>query len=348
WELWRALGEAGCWGLCVPEAQGGLGRGLQEISLVEEVLCRHGVPMVMMAVCPALAAISISRHGTEDQRSRYLKPIIDGRSLISFAITEPNAGTNTFAIKTFARKVPGGYRLSGEKVFITGFDIADRCIVVCRTAPREDGRRTEGITLLMVDTKAEGIRKAPINIQVAKVEKQWQIYFDDVFVPEEDRLGPEGHGLGTLFDGLNPERVIVAAMCVGLGEYILEKGVAYSRDRRVFRDPIGAYQSIQHPFALAHAHLELAKLMTRKAAWEFDHGERGGMSATLAKLAASDAALEAAEAAIQAHGGNAYVKEYELLDLWAILRVQRTAPIAREMTLNHIARSALGLPKSYM
>lgn len=347
WDLWRELAGIGCWGLCVPEDHGGTGLGMRAMGLVFEVMARHGMPITLADVGPALAGTVISRHGRPEQVRRYLPRLVSGDGVICFAITEPHAGTNTFKIKTFAEKVAGGYRLNGEKVFISGFDVADYALVVTRTAPLDAAERTKGLSLMMVDPKADGVTKSPLNIEAPEVARKWQVYFNDVFVPEDALIGEEGQGLRPLFDGLNPERIMACAMCVGLGEYALDLGVDYAKTREVFDGPIGAYQSVQHPFAEAYAQLELARLMNRKAAWEFDRGETGGVTAILAKLAGSDAGVMAAEAAIQAHGGNGFVKEYDLVRLWAFLRLQKNAPIARQMTLNHIAEHALGLPKSY-
>jgi len=346
-EVWQELATLGVLGITVPEAYGGAGLGIQELALVEETLARAGVPIVLLVVSPGLGAIVVSRHGSEEQKRRWLPGTATGATKFCFAITEPDAGTNTFKIRTMARKVPGGYRVSGQKSFITGIDVSDHMLLVARTSPLDLAHRTRGLSLLVVDTKAPGISRTRIDTQVCKVETQWAVFLDDVFVPEGDLIGEEGRGIRALFDGLNPERILVASMCVGLGEYVLDKGVEYAKGRQVFDGPIAAYQAIQHPMALAKAHLELALLMNRRAARLFDGGEAAGPAANIAKLAAADAALEAFDISLQAHGGNGFTSDYDLLDIYSFLRLQRTAPVSREMILNYIGEHLLGMPKSY-
>jgi len=347
WEAWRALADAGCMGICVPKEQGGLGLGLTELCLVMERLSERGVPLLMMLLCPAIAIVSIARNATEAQRERFLPPMMRGDVIAAFAITEPEAGTNSFKIKTFAEKVEGGYRLNGEKMFITGFDIAERAFVVARTRPRDPDRPTRGMSLFMLDTKSDGITMSALPVEFRKPEKQFMVYFDNVFVPEEDLIGADGDGLKPLFDSLNPERLMVAAMLVGYGKHVLARGIDYANQRTVFDGPIGAYQSIQHPLALAHTHLSLARLQTYKAARDYDEDRGDVVGATMAKLAAADAGLEAADAVLQLHGGNGFVRDYDLIDIWKFMRLHIITPVSRQMALNQISQNGLGLPKSY-
>lgn len=346
-DLWQELATLGVLGITVPEAYGGAGLGMQELALAQETLARGGLPLLLMVVSPGLGVIVVARHGTEEQKRRWLPGTVTGATKFCFAITEPDAGTNTFKIRTMARKVPGGYRVSGQKTFISGIDVSHHMLLVARTSPLDPAHRTRGLSLMVVDTRAPGISRTRIDTQVCEVEAQWAVFFDDVFVPEGDLIGEEGQGIRSLFDGLNPERIMVAATCVGLGERVLAKGAEYARGRHVFDGPIGAHQAIQHPMALAKAHLELALLMNRRAALLFDRGEAAGPAANIAKLAAADAALEAVDIALQAHGGNGFTSDYDLMDIHSFLRLQRTAPVSREMILNYIGEHLLGMPKSY-
>lgn len=237
--------------------------------------------------------------------------------------------------------------LNGQKAFISGADVADYMLVVARTRPYDPQRRSEGLSLFIVDTKAPGLTLKQNDTQTVAPEKQFMVYFEDVYVDDRDLIGEEGNGIEYLFDGLNPERIMIADLAVGFGRYAVSKAVDYAKARNVFGQPIGGHQALQHPMALAKTHLELAALMNRKAAWAFDRGEPAGESSNMAKLAASDAALEACEIGIQVHGGNGFTKEYDMLNLWTLCRLTKTAPISREMVLNYIGEHVLGLPKSY-
>jgi acyl-CoA dehydrogenase len=346
-ELWREISNLGYLGLTVPEEYGGLGMGIQELALVEEELSRAGLPIVLLVISPALGTVIVSKHGSIEQKKKYLPGTVTGEKTFCFAITEPNAGTNTFKINTFAKKDGNEYIISGQKQFITAFDIADYMLLVARTSPYDKNDRYKGLSLFVMDTNCKGIEKSLIDVQVAKVEKQWMLYFNDVRVPADALVGEEGKGIKYLFDALNPERIMVASMCIGLGEYVLDKTVEYANQREVFSGPIGKYQALQHPMAEAKAHLELAKLMNRRAAWNIDNNKKAANEANIAKFAAADAGVEACDIALQVHGGNAYTKEYDLMNIYSFLRLQKTAPVSREMILNYIGEHMLGLPKSY-
>lgn len=343
-DLWQALAQAGVLGLVVPEAYGGVGLGLTEMALVQERLAERGIPLLLLVVGPGLSFMPIVRHGTAEQQVRYLTPALQGERLICFGITEPNAGSNTFAIETFATPSEGGYRLNGHKTFISGANHADQILVVCRTAP---GKR-EGLSLMMVELDSPGVTIRPQLMEVATLDGQSDVYFGDVWVPDDAVIGVEGRGFDYVFEGLNAERVNVAAMAIGLGRYALQKAVSYASSRRVFNDvPIGAYQGLQHPLAEASTHLELAWLMTQKASYEYDRGRSAGAYANMAKLAAVDAALEACDVAIEVHGGNGFTRDYDLLSIWSLCRLLKTAPVSRELVLNYIGTHVLGLPPSY-
>lgn len=277
-----------------------------------------------------------------------MKPTTTGERKLCFAITEPDAGTNSFKIKTQARPVDDGWVLNGRKVFISGADEADDMLVVCRTrALAEVGDRRQGLSLFVVDMKSPGIELQKLNIAIEWPEKQFIVFFNDVHMPSDALIGHQDEGSRYLFDGLNSERILAAALSVGLGNYVLNRGVEYAKLRAPFNTPIGAYQGIQHPMARARAHLDAARLMTYEAASRFDAGISAGRQANMAKLLAADAAVAAAEIALQAHGGNGFDADYDIITLWPMIRLGQTIPINNEMILNYIGEHVLGLPKSY-
>jgi len=272
-----------------------------------------------------------------------------GKTRFCFAITESDAGSNTIRTATIARKRGNRFALSGSKTFITDADGSDYALVVARTIPyTEVERKTDGFTLFVVDLKAKGIEKQYIPVSIPAPETQWQLFFDEVDLGPEDVVGEVDKGFGILFKSLNPERILVASICCGLGRYALGRAVTYANERKVFKDvPIGAYQGVQHPLANAYAGIEVASLMALKAAWVFDQHREAGEFANMAKLVAADAGIAAVDAALQAHGGNGFAAEYGLVPYWALARLLRVAPVNREMILNFVAQHSLGLPRSY-
>jgi alkylation response protein AidB-like acyl-CoA dehydrogenase len=289
----------------------------------------------------------ISEFGTLEQKQRYLPGLASGRERMAYAVTEPDAGSNVFNLTTSARRDGDNWVLSGAKTFITGLDVAGTALVVARTGTDARGRAELG--LFVVDTDAPGLEFRIIDMEIKKPDHNFSVFLDNVVV-SNDRLIGEVQGAGTaqLFAGLNPERITVAAQAAGLGRYVLGKAVSYVKDRDVWGQPIGAHQAVAHPLAEAKIQLELARLMTYKAAWEFDGGGSGvGETASVAKFAAADAVLHTFDSAIQVHGGNAFASEYGIADLWGLVRLQRIAPVSREMVLNYVAQHSLGLPRSY-
>jgi alkylation response protein AidB-like acyl-CoA dehydrogenase len=249
-------------------------------------------------------------------------------------------------LATVAEPSGDGFKLRGTKYYISGADEANNILVVSKTGEDpETGRGRLG--LFVVDPKSEGVRIDPIPVEITAPEKQFTVFFDDVFVPRTRLIGTEGEGLKQVFTGLVPERITGAAIASGIGMYALEKGAAYARERVVWNVPIGAHQGIAHPLAKAKIELELARLITQKAAWLFDNGRDAGEAANMAKYSAAEAGLAALDQAIQTHGGNGLATEYGLATLWGMARLLRTAPVSREMVLNYIAIHTLGLPKSY-
>ena len=346
-EMWQAMCDAGLVGLSVPEEYGGSGGGVTELVALMETLAENGVAPLFLVVT-GLTRVPIIKYGTPEQIERYVKPTITGEKKICFAITEPNAGTNTFKIQTVARETEDGWVLNGQKVFISGANEADYMMVVTRTKPLNEVQdRRQGLSIFIIDPKSPGVEMHKLNIDLTAPEKQFQVFFNDVKIPKDALLGNEGEGIRYLFDGLNPERLLGAASSIGTGEFALRRAVEYAKQRAPFGQPIGSYQGIQHPMARAKAHLDAARLMMYHAAEKFDSGDKAGAEANMAKLLASEAAIEAVDIALQAHGGNGFDEDYDIITLWPGARLGAVAPINNQMILNYIGEHVLGLPKSY-
>jgi alkylation response protein AidB-like acyl-CoA dehydrogenase len=272
---------------------------------------------------------------------------------MAFAITEPDAGSNSHNISTKATKDGDVWCLNGTKYYISGCDEAEAVLVVVKTGVTKSDatESTKGgksqLSLFIVDLDSPGLEKTLIPVEVTAPEKQFTLFFDNVQVPSERLLGQEDDGLHQVFFGLNPERILSAAIACGIGRYALDKASDYARQRQVWGAPIGTHQGLSHPLAKAKVELELSRLMTQKAAWLYDAGLDAGEAANMAKYFAGETALAALDQAIQVHGGNGLSSEYGLSDMWGVARLLRTAPVSREMILNFIAQHSLGLPKSY-
>jgi len=354
-ELWQAFASIGLMGCLVPEEYGGNNMGLLALTLAfEEITANSFSPGLLLVT--AMDTACINRNGTEEQKQRLLPKIVDGTSKICFAVTEPNAGTNTFALQTMARRNGDSYLVSGQKMFITGVDIADHMLLVTRTMTPEEvdaaGKpKWYGLSLFLVDTKSQGIEKTPIPISLSEDLTQFQLFLDNVEVPACNLIGEENKGALAMFNSLNPERILAAAICAGITDRALRMAVDYARERKVFDDrPIGAYQAIAHPLAEVKIELEALRLMTYRAAWAFDAGmDPGevGSYANMAKLLGADLAIKAVDHAIETHGGMGFVDETGLLGQWSGARLLKTAPVSREMILNFVAEQNLGLPRSY-
>ncbi len=345
-ELWQAVAKAGYVGVCLPEEYGGGGMGISELAVVTEELSANGCPLLLLMVTPAITGTLIARFGTPAQRERWLPPMAAGTKM-AFAITEPDAGSNTHKLSTVATPDGDGWRIRGTKYYTSGVDESEAILVVVKTGVHEGSDRGM-LSLFIVDSDTPGLEKTLIPVSLAAPEKQFTLFFDDVVVPADRLLGDEGDGLRQVFHGLNPERIIGAAGANGAARYALARAVTYANQREVWGVPIGAHQGLAHPLAEAKINVELARLMTQKAAWLHDHGQKGaGEAANMAKFAAAEASLQAIDAAIQTHGGNAYATEYGLAEMWAGIRALRTAPVSREMILNYVAEHSLRLPRSY-
>ena len=346
-DMWDAMAAQGLLGVGVPAEYGGAGEGMTGPVAVMEALSEAGVPPVLYLLT-AFARVAIARHGTDEQKRRFLEPTTTGEVRLCFAITEADAGTNSFAMRTFARQDGDHYRLNGEKVFISGADGATHAMVVARTTRLEDAPdKRVGLSLFVVPIDAPGLQLTRMRIDLHSPEHQFVLHLDDVDVPAENLIGPRDEGLRALFDALNPERLLVSAWAIGLGTHALQRGVDYARERSPFGTAIGSYQGVQHPLARAKAQLEAARLMMYTACEEFDRGGEAGAFANMAKLLASEAANAAADAVIQAFGGSAFDHESDVITLWPMIRLLRIAPVNNEMVLNYIAEKLLRLPKSY-
>ncbi|MFF8290942.1 acyl-CoA dehydrogenase family protein [Streptomyces sp. NPDC016309] len=345
--LWAEAGKLGYLGVNLPEEYGGGGGGMAELSLVLEELGAVGCPLLMMVVSPAICGTVIARFGTEEQKRRWLPGLADGTRTMAFGITEPDAGSNSHRITTTARRDGDDWVLTGRKVFISGVDIADATLVVGRTEDARSGRLKP--CLFIVPRDAPGYGRRRIDMELHAHEKQFELTFDDVRLPADALVGDEDAGLLQLFAGLNPERIMTAAFALGMGRYALATAVGYANDRQVWQAPIGAHQAIAHPLAQAHIELELAGLMTRKAAHLYDAGDDtgAGEAANMAKYAAAEACVRAVDSAVHTLGGNGLTREYGLASLITASRVARIAPVSREMILNYVSHQTLGLPKSY-
>ena len=345
--LWAAIAEPGFLGVHLPEAYGGGGGGITELAIVCEEVAAQGCPMLLILVSAAICAEVVARFGTTEQRERWLPGLAAGDKMV-FAITEPDAGSNSHRLSTTARRDGDVYRLRGTKTFISGVDEAAAVLVVARTG--QDARGRAELSLVVVDTDTPGLEATLIPIEIASPETQYLVHFDDVEVPADRLIGDEGEGLRQIFFGLNPERIMSACISAGIGRYALDKASSYATDRVVWDVPIGAHQGIAHPLAMAKVELELARLMIAKAAWLHDHDgdpADAGEAANMAKYAAAEAGLHCLDTAIQTHGGNGLASEYGLADLWGLARLLRIAPVSREMILNFVAQQSLGLPRSY-
>ncbi|MFL0240971.1 acyl-CoA dehydrogenase family protein [Mycobacterium sp. SMC-16] len=346
-ELWSEAGKLGFLGVNMPEEYGGGGAGMYELSLVMEEMAANGCPLLMMVVSSAINGTIISKYGTEEQKKRWVPGLADGSFTMAFAITEPDAGSNSHRITTTARRDGGDWILSGQKVFISGIDQADAVLVVGRTEDHKTGNLKPA--LFVVPTDAPGLSWTKIEMEIISPESQFQVFLDEVRLPADALVGSEDAAIAQLFAGLNPERIIGAAMAVGTGRLAIRTATEYVKTRQVWKVPIGSHQGISHPLAQIHIELELAKLMMQKAATLYDAGDDFGAAeaANMAKYAAGEASVRAVDQAVQSLGGNGLTKEYGIAAAVTASRLARIAPVSREMVLNFVAQTSLGLPRSY-
>jgi alkylation response protein AidB-like acyl-CoA dehydrogenase len=345
-ELWQTLGSSGYLGVHLPEEYGGGGGGLREIAMVVEETAMAGVPGLSILFSPGVVGTILDRSASDEQKSRWLPTIASGEERWSFAITEPDAGSNAHQISTTATRDGDSYVLRGQKVYISGVESASKILVVARTGT--DQRTGRGrLSVLVVDADAPGLDRTRIHTVMNQPEQSWQLHFDDVRVPAENLVGEEGRGLAVAFTGLNTERILASSICTGIGRYALRKAVRYARERQVWNVPIGAHQAVAHPLAAAHIHLTSAIDMTEKACRLYDEGHEVGELANMAKYLGAEAGLQAIDAAIGIHGGNGVSKEYQLATYFWIVRMLNMGPVSKEMILNFVAEHTLSLPRSY-
>ncbi|CAN5288950.1 acyl-CoA dehydrogenase [soil metagenome] len=346
-ELWSDMGKQGFLGVNLPEEYGGGGGGMADLAAVLEEASAAGAPLLMMVVSPAICGSIILRCGTEEQKQRWLPGIASGEFVMAFAITEPDAGSNSHAISTTATRDGDEWVLSGQKVYISGVDEADALLVVARTADAKTGKLKPA--LFVMPTDSPGFSKTPIQMEFAAPEKQFTLYFDNVRLPADTLIGDEGAGLWQLFAGLNPERIMGAAMSIGMARYALSLAVDYAKTRTVWKEPIGAHQAIAHPLAKVKVEIEQAKLLTQKAAALCDAGDDlgAGEYANMAKYAGGEVSCNATDAAVQTHGGSGLTTDIGLGNMLVAARLGRIAPVSREMILNYVSMHSLGLPRSY-
>ena len=351
-ECWQAICDAGLGGIMVPEEYGGSGLGMMETALAVEALCAAGGGSTLSQLFmtnPIFGGVTLARFANAEMRAALLPKLVRGEVTFCMALTEPDAGSNTLSIKTFARADGNGWRLNGRKIWITSVPQSAKMLVVARTRrPDEVARRTDGVSLFVIDTERAGLTHRPIDKVGTHTQPSSLVFLDDVRVEGHELVGDLDGGWTQLLEVLNTERIVTAAGLVGTAELATALAVRYARERRVFRDtPIAAYQGLQFPLAEAHIETECARLMNYKAATLHDTGAPYGGAANWAKFLAGRAAGHATDRAMQTMGGMGYSREFHVERLWRDARLFRIAPISEEMVLNYVAQHDLGLPRSY-
>jgi acyl-CoA dehydrogenase len=350
WDFYAALAEGGWIGIAIPEEYGGGGRGLLEASIILEEVAASGAAM---NGCSAIhlsifGMHPIALHGSAAMKQKYLPRVASGELHVAFGVTEPDAGTETLAIRTSAVREGDHYRVCGQKVWTSKALESDKVLLLVRTTPiAECKKRTDGLSLLMADLKDPAVTIRPIPKAGRNAVASCETIYDNLLVPVEDLVGEEGRGFHYLLDGLNAERVLIASEAIGIGKVALRKALAYANERVVYGRPIGKNQGIAFPLAEAYSRLTAAELVVRRAGWMIDQGLPAGPDANMAKFLAADAGFAAADLAMQVHGGFGYAEEYHVARYWREARLMKIAPLPQEMILAYIAQNVLGLPKSY-
>ena len=349
-EFYDTLASGGWLGITTPEEFGGHGFGITEASILIEEVARSGGGM------NAASAIHLSifgmhpviKHGSEELKRRTLPRIADGSLHVCFGVTEPGAGLDTTRITTFANRDGDHYVVNGRKVWISKAQESEKVLLLTRTAKFEDSaKKTDGMTLFLTDLDRDHIDIRPIRKMGRNAVSSNELFIDDLRVPVQDRVGEEGQGFRYILDGLNPERMLVAAEALGLGRVALDTAVKYGNEREVFGRPIGMNQGLQFPLADSLARLDAAELVLRKATWLYDRGEPCAREANTAKYLCADAGFQAADRALQTHGGMGYAEEYHVARYFREARLLKIAPLSQEMVLNFLGSHVLGLPRSY-
>jgi len=349
-ELHRALADGGWLGICLPQAYGGGGLGISEATVMMQAISQSGAGLSgASAVHMNIFGLQpVAVFGTDEQKRRMLPPLIQGQEKACFAVTEPNTGLNTTRLKTRAERAGGHYVLSGQKVWISTAQVAEKMLILARTTPIEDCKHpTFGLSLFYTDLDRRFVEVREIEKMGRKAVDSNELFIDGLRVPLEDRIGVEGRGFEYILHGMNPERVLIAGEAVGLGRKALEVAVKYAKEREVFDRPIGQNQSIQHPLAQSWMELEAAEMMAMRAAWKYDKGLPCGADANAAKYMAAEAGFNACQRAMATLGGYGYAKEYHVERYLREMMIPRIAPISPQLILCFIAEKVLGLPKSY-
>ena len=349
-EFYKAIVEGGWLGIAMPTEYGGAGLGIAEAAIMMQAIAESGAGM---AGASSFHIAVFSLHpivlfGTAAQKARMLPPVIRGEDKVCFAVTEPNAGLNTTELTTRAERREGGYLVNGEKIWISTAQVANKMLLLARTTPLDQvKRKTDGLSMFYTNLDRSKIDVRLIHKMGRHAVDSNMLFIEDLWIPEEDRVGPEGDGFRLILHGLNPERVLIAAEAVGIGRAAIARAARYARERIVFNRPIGMNQGIQHPLAKCWAQLEAANLMVMKAANLFDSGQDCGVEANAGKYLAGEFAFEACHTAMLTLGGMGYAQEYHVERYLRESLIPRTAPVSPHMILNYLAEKVLGLPKSY-
>ena len=350
WEFYQAFADAGYLGISMPREFGGAGLGITEAALLMEEVAASGAAMNgATALHLTIFGLNpVARHGSDDLKRRVLPEAAAGRLHVAFGVTEPDAGSDTPSITTRAIRDGDHFIIRGKKVWTSKALESSKVLLLARTTPlAECSRRTDGMTLFIADLDPAHVTIRPIDKLGRNAVDSNEVFYDDLPVDAANVVGEVGRGFYHLLDGLNPERILIAAEALGTGRVALRRAVAYAKSRVVFGRPIGQNQGIQFPLADSHAKLDAAELMIRKASWLYDHGHPCGAEANMAKYLAAEFGFEAADRALQTHGGFGYAKEFDVERYWREVRVMRIAPISQEMILNYLGQHELGLPRSY-
>ena len=348
-EFVQALTDSGFLAVLIPEIYGGSELGIQEAAAILEEIHKSGCNG---AACHAQMYImgTLLRHGSEEQKKKYLPGIASGElRLQAFGVTEPGSGTDTTSIRTFAKKEGDEYVVNGQKVWTSRAEHSDLMLLLARTTPKDEvTKRTDGLSVFLVDLRKSlnhGVTIRPISTMINHATTE--VFIDDLRIPAEQRIGEEGKGFRYILDGMNAERILIGAECIGDSRWFIQKASEYAKDRKVFQRPIGKNQGIQFPIAKAYAQSEAADLMVRKAASLFDSGKPCGKEANMAKLLAADASWEAADVCLQTHGGFGFAEEYDIERKFRETRLYRIAPVSTNLILSYLAEHVLGLPRSF-
>ena len=348
-EFVQALTDSGFLAVLIPEIYGGSELGIQEAAAILEEIHKSGCNG---AACHAQMYImgTLLRHGSEEQKKKYLPGIASGElRLQAFGVTEPGSGTDTTSIRTFAKREGDEYVVNGQKVWTSRAEHSDLMLLLARTTPKDEvTKRTDGLSVFLVDLRKSlnhGVTIRPISTMINHATTE--VFFDDLRIPAEQRIGEEGKGFRYILDGMNAERILIGAECIGDSRWFIQKASEYAKDRKVFQRPIGQNQGIQFPIAKAYAQSEAADLMVRKAASLFDSGKPCGKEANMAKLLAADASWEAADVCLQTHGGFGFAEEYDIERKFRETRLYRIAPVSTNLILSYLAEHVLGLPRSF-